>query len=183
MNFFKGIISKIKYDTEMRGDLLKIGTMLVVSRIFKDRDLKGIDNKKFLTDTFATLAGFAIYHLFAKDQIEKIPYVGDKKIVRVALKIACIILVQRLVKRKGLGIQGGSYMVAGFVAHELLKDCLNISQFFGDERLKRVADDLVLAALTTFMPRIVRGGRITKRVIGEVIAKTVGFAAYSLFLA
>lgn len=183
MNFVKGIISKIQYDTELRQDVLKIGTMLVISRVFKDRDIKALDNKKFLKETFGILAGFAIYHLLIKDQIQKVAFINDKKVAKVAIKMASIIAIQKIVQRKELDVYRGSYMVAGFVGYELYKDCFDLSVFFEDQRLKIIADEFLLAGMTTLIPRVIKGGRITRRALYEVVAKTIGFSVYSLFLA
>ena len=185
MNFIKNIIAKVQYDSELKEDIYKIGIMLTVSRAFKDGDLKGLDNKKFLTETFATLAGFAVYHLIIKDYALKIqmPKAELNKIAQIAIKVGSVLIVSKLIKGKELDAYSGSYIISGFLADALFKDCLNLSAFFEDDRLKRVADDFILAAMTTLVPRIVKGGRITSRLLKEVVAKTIGFAAYTFLLA
>lgn len=185
MNFLNNLVSKVQYDSEMKEDLFKIGTMLAVSKAFKDGDLKGLDNKKFLMETGATLAGFAVYHLLVKDYAQKIQLADGnlQKIVQVAVKVGTVLAVPKLLKGKDLDIYRGSFVVAGFAADAILGDCFNIGQYFDDPRMKKVADDFVLAAMTTLVPRVVRGGRITSKALQEVVAKTLGFAAYTFLLA
>lgn len=186
MNFVNNMLSKVKHDSELREDIFKIGTMLAVSQVYKDGgSLNTLDNRSFLEQSGAVLLGFAVYHLIVKDFAQKLQ-LGDsnlQKIVQVAMKVGTVIAVPKLLKGKQLDLLSGSYVVSGFVANALLKDCLNLGQYFEDHRMKKVADDFLLALFTTVVPRVVRGGRITNKVMKEVAAKTVGFAAYDFLLA
>jgi len=185
MNFINNLVSKIKYDSELKEDIFKMATMLSVSRVYKDGDLNGLDNNKFLRETGSVLLGFAVYHLLVKDYAKKVQ-VGNsnlQKLVDVGLKIATVILAPSLIKGQKVNLYSASYLIAGFLANSIFKDCLNLSQFVEDRRLKRVADDFVVASITTIIPRVVRGGRVTKKVLAEIVAKTVGFAAYDFLLA
>ena len=184
MNFINNLVSKVKYDSELKEDMFKMATMLAVSRVYKDGDLNGLDNNKFLRETGSVLFGFAIYHLLVKDYAKKVQ-VGNhslQKLVDVALKIGTVILAPSLIKGQKVNLYSASYIISGFLANAMFKDCLNLSQFVEDAKLKKVADDFVVAAFTTIIPRIVRGGRITKKVLGEIVAKTVGFAAYNYLM-
>lgn len=185
MELVNNLVSKLKYDSELKEDLFKIGTMLVVSRAFKDGDLNGLDNKKFLMETGATLLGFAVYHLVVKDYAQKLQLANAQlqKVAHVAMKVGTVLVVSKLLKGKQLDLQNGSYVVAGYVTDALLSDCLGLEQYFDDPRMKKVADDFMLAAFTTLAPRVVKGGRVTKKALQEVVAKTVGFAVYDFLLA
>ena len=185
MNFINNLVSKVKYDSELKEDMFKMATMLAVSRVYKDGDLNGLDNNKFLRETGSVLFGFAIYHLLVKDYAKKVQ-VGNhslQKLVDVALKIGTVILAPSLIKGQKVNLYSASYIISGFLANAMFKDCLNLSQFVEDAKLKKVADDFVVAAFTTIIPRVVRGGRVTKKTLGEIVAKTVGFAAYNYLLA
>jgi hypothetical protein len=185
MEFVNNVLSKLRYDSELKEDLYKMATMLAVSKAFKDGHLNSLDNKKFLIETGAVLAGFAVYHLFVKDYAKKVQ-VGDdnlQKIVNVSIKVGTILAVPKLIKGKDLDLYSGSYVVSGFVANALLKDCLSLAGYFDDIRMKKVADDFLLAAFTTIVPRVVKGGRVTNKLLQEVVAKTIGFAVYDFFLA
>jgi len=185
MEFVNNLLSKLRYDSELKEDLFKIGTMLAVSRAFKDGDLDALDNRKFLQESGAVLLGFAVYHLFVKDYAQKVQLADGnlQKIAQIAIKVGTVLAVPKFLKGKELDVYSGSYVVAGFVANALFKDCLNLAQYVDDPRMKKVADDFVFAVFTTLVPRVVRGGRITNKALQEVVAKTVGFAAYDFFLA
>lgn len=185
MNFLNNIVSKVNYDSELKEDLFKIGTMLAVSRVYKDGDLNALDNKKFLKDTGFALLGFVVYHVLVKDYAKKVQVNNPslQKVVDVALKVATIAIVPALMKGNKLNLYSVSYLISGFAANALLKDCINLGQFFDDIRMKKVADDFVVAFFITIVPRIVRGGRITPKAMQEVVAKGAGFAFYDYFLA
>lgn len=185
MNFINNIATKLKYDSELKEDIFKMATMLAVSQVFKDGNVNALDNKSFLTQTGSVLLGFAIYHLIIKDYAQKIqiPNNNFQKIVQIAIKVGTVIAVPKLLKGKNLNVYTGSYIISGFVANAFFKDCLNLKQYFDDPRMKKVADDFLLATFTTIIPRIVKGGRITQKLLTEVLAKTVGFAVYDFVLA
>ena len=92
-------------------------------------------------------------------------------------------MVPKLLKGKKLDLYTGTYVLTGFIANALLKDCLQLPAYFDNSRIKKISDDFLLAAFTTMVPRIVKGGRITSTVLQEVAAKTVGFATYDILLA
>lgn len=185
MNFINNLISKVKYDSEMREDVFKMATMLAVSRAYKDGDLNALDNKKFLNETGSVLLGFALYHLFVKDYAKKVQ-VGNhnlQKLVDVAIKIGTVILAPSLIKGQKVNLYSASYIISGFLANAMFKDCLNLGQYFESMKMKKVADDFVVAVFTTIVPRVVRGGRVTKKSLQEIVAMTAGFAAYDYLLA
>lgn len=185
MNFLNNLVSKVKYDSELKEDLFKMATMLAVSRVYKDGDLNALDNNKFLRETGSVLLGFAVYHLLVKDYARKIQ-VGNpnlQKLLDVAMKIGTVIIAPSLIKGEKVNLYSASYLISGFLANALFNDCLNLSQYVDDPKLKKVADDFVVAIFTTIVPRMVRGGRITKKTLGEIAAKTVGFATYDYLLA
>lgn len=185
MNFINNLVSKVKYDSELKEDLFKMGTMLAVSRAYKDGDVKALDNRKFLMDTGYVLLGFAVYHLFVKDYAKHLQ-VGNanlQKLVDVGVKIGTVILAPSLIKGQKINIYSASYLISGFLANALLKDCINLSQYFDDIKMKKIADDFMVALFTTLVPRIVKGGRVTPKALQEVVAKTVGFGVYDYFLA
>ena len=185
MNFINNLVSKIKYDSELKEDLFKIGTMLAVSRVYKDGDLNALDNKKFLMETGFALLGFAVWHLLVKDYAKKVK-VGNhalQKLLDVAMKVGTVTLVPALIKGQKVNLYSTSYLVSGFLANALLKDCINLGQFVDDMKMKKVADDLVVAFFITVVPRVVRGGRVTPKLLQEVLAKAAGFGFYDYFLA
>ena len=185
MNIINNIISKIKYDSEMKEDIYKIGTMLIVSKAFKDRHIKNLDDKKFWKETFITLFGFAFYHLFVKDLASKIP-IQDANLYNIALiviKVSTVLFVPKILQGKELDVYRGSFIISGFIANFLLKDIIDLDSYFMDPRFKQIADDFVKAMFTTLIPIVVKGGKINKKALYEVVAKTIGFAFYDLFLA
>lgn len=185
MNFVNNLVSKVKYDSELREDIFKMATMMAVSRAYKDGDLNALDNNKFLRDTGMVLAGFAVYHLLVKDYAKKVQVGNAKlqKVVDVVLKVATVTMAPALLKGQKVNLMTASYLASGFVANALLKDCIDLGQFFEDVRMKKVADDFLVALFTTLVPRVVKGGRITQKALQEVAAKTVGFAVYDYLLA
>ena len=165
MNFINNMVSKVKYDSELKEDLFKFGSMLAISRVYKDGDLNGLDNKKFLMDTSYALLGFVVYHLVVKDYAKKIQ-VGNsalQKVVDVVLKVATISIAPVLMKGNKVNLYTVSYVASGFIANALLKDCINLGQFFDDIRMKKIADDVVVAFFITVVPRMVRGGRVHQK--------------------
>ena len=185
MNFVNDIISKIKYDSALREDVVKMAIVFAISRVYKDGNLKGLDNKSFLVGTALSLSGFVAYHLFVKDLAAKIQ-VGDKnlqKVVQIAAKVACVVATPLLIKGKDISIENTSYVVAGEVANFLIGDCLDMDQYISDPKHRKIARDAIRAIMITIVPRIVRGGRVTPKAIQEAGLKAVGFAAYNLLLA
>ena len=184
MNIINNIISKIKYDSEMKEDIYKVGTMLIVSKVFKDRHIKDLNDKVFLKETIITLIAFAFYHLFIKDLALKVPIQDERlyKIALISIKVATVLIVPKILKGKELDIYRGSFIISGFIANFLFKDCIDLDSYFIDPRFKKMADDFVLAGFTTLVPTIVKGGRITQKLLYEALAKAVGFGFYDFFL-
>lgn len=185
MQFLNNIKSKIMYDSELKDDIFKIGIMLAVSRVVKDGHMRSLDNKKFLLESIRVLLGFAVYHLIVKDYAQKIQLADEnlQLLAQVAIKVGTVLAVPKLLKGKELNAYTASYVIAGFGAHALFKNCFNLKAYVENPKFKLIADDIVFAGFTTLVPIIVRGGRITRKSLFETFAKAAGFGIYDLFLA
>lgn len=102
-------------------DWLKVGTMLVVSRIFSGESLQ---DQTWQRVSLYTLLGFTSYHVLTKNLFDTERFGGYKSIADTWIKVGTMMIVSQLLSGGSLADRnwqmGSLYTLLGFTAYELL---------------------------------------------------------------
>ena len=165
-------------------DLAKVGTMLVVSRLFAGENLQG---QAWQRASLFTLLGFTAYNLLTQYFLNTEQFGTYKAIADDWLKVGTMLVVSRLLSGQPLDQawqRATLYTLLGFTAYQLFtKNFVKGADVSGVPEIQATVNDWAKAGTMLAVSHLLGGGSLQDRAWQRASLGTLlGFTAYNLFV-
>lgn len=167
----------------IKADWMKVGTMLVVSRLLSGQS---IQDRAWQLQSLYTLLGFTVYHLVVAPFIDTSSLGEYKGVADVVLKVGTMLIVSRLLAGASLTTRDWQmeslYTLVGFSVYELLvSKFLQGSNYSDNPAVKQSINDALNFATMFLVSRLLAGGNLRDQAWLRSSAETIlGFVAYDV---
>lgn len=169
------LLETLKSDKDLHKNILKVATMLLVSKALSLRD------SKFIIETLSILIGFTAYHLLVK-KIE-LPFNNSdlQKISNTWLKVGTMLFVSQIYKGGQLTMDfiiDSITSILGFnitdiIIPRILPDLKN-------DLIEKILTDCLVVFIMNIVKNILLGRKITNSVLLSSLWSLSGFILYDL---
>ncbi len=180
----KCVEMKRQLNQDILADWLKVGTMMVVSRLLETRNVNKLQDKKWLETSLFTLLGFTAYHIVTK-RVVTMEHTNEvvQRVLNTSLKVGTMLVVSRVLAQGSVTdekwIRSSAYTLAGFAAYDVVTNRLVPQNLSGG--MKATAQDAVNFGTMFVVSRMLEGGSLSdEKWIRSSLYTIAGFAAYNL---
>ena len=164
-------------DRDMVNDVVKVGTMLTVSRLLSGRNL----NEAWMTASAYTVLGFAAYHAFTKHAFAE--QMSGNQMLKTWLYHGTALLVARVLSGGDLSeawMTSTVYTLVGFSAYDLFVKGAVSTAAVANNDLRNIADTALNVGTMLVVSRLLEGGSLDEQWMTSGVHTVLGFAAYEL---
>lgn len=167
---------------DIMNDLLKVGTMLVVSRVLSGGSLQ---DPAWQRSSLFTLLGFTAYHILTKNFIDTERFGEYKSIADDWLKVGTMMVVSRLLSGGSLTDRAWQmsslFTLLGFTAYNLLtKNFIQGSQFAENPAVVSSINDWAKVGTMLAVSHLLGGGNVQDAAWQRsALGTLLGFTAYN----
>lgn len=176
-------MSQINWN-DILADWAKVGTMLVVSRLFSGENLQ---DPAWQRASLLTLLGFTAYHLVTKNLIDTEQFGEYKPIADDWLKVGTMMVVSRLLSGQPLDqawLRGSLFTLIGFTLYNLLtKNFIKGEDIAQGPGVQAAIDDIAKVGTMLVSSQLLSGGNLTDPAWQKASLGTLlGFTVYDLLV-
>ena len=175
------MLDSILADRDLIVDMVKVSTMLIVSRLLIGGDLS---NETWITGSVYTLIGFASYHVLTKKVVKNtMEDPVKKRVLNTWLKVGTMLTVSRLLSGQELNekwMMESLYTILGFNTFDaIVLDLLPLDGIENDT-VKSIVIDTVNVVTMSTVSALLAGKKLDEPWALSTLNTCVGFAVYNL---
>jgi hypothetical protein len=175
------MLESILADRDLIVDMVKVSTMLIVSRLLIGGNL---NDDTWMKGSVYTLIGFASYHVLTKKIVKNtIEDPVKKRVLNTWLKVGTMLTVSRLLSGQELNekwLMESVYTILGFNAFDaIVLDLLPLDGIKNDS-LKSIVIDTVNVVTMSSVSALLAGKKLDEPWALSTLNTCVGFAVYTL---
>ena len=175
------MLDSILADRDLIIDMVKVSTMLIVSRLLAGGDLS---EETWMKGSVFTLAGFASYHILTKKVFKNtMEEPVKKRVLDTILKVGTMLTVSRLLSGEPLNetwMMESVYTILGFNTFDAIVLDLLPLDGIKNESLKSVVVDTANVVTMSTVSALLAGKKLDEPWALSTLNTCVGFAVYSL---
>ena len=175
------MLDSILADRDLIVDMVKVSTMLIVSRLLAGGNLS---DEVWMRGSVFTLAGFASYHILTKKVVQNtMEDPVKKRVLNTWLKVGTMLTVSRLLSGEPLNekwMMESVYTILGFNTFDaIVQDLLPLDGIKNDSYKSIVADTANVVTMST-VSALLAGKKLDEPWALSTLNTCVGFATYNL---
>ncbi len=175
------MLDSILADRALIVDMVKVGTMLIVSRLLAGGSLS---DEVWMKGSVATLAGFAVYHILTKKVVPNTMEDPIKKrVVFSWLYFGTMLIVSRLLSGEPLNetwMMETVYSLLGFSTFDaIVQDLLHLDSIKNESFRSTVYDTGQIVTMS-IVSALLAGKKLDEALALSTLNTCVGFAVYNL---